>query len=661
MSREAILARLARDGRTSASEISVPTSIVSVPSSSENFDDVGSASTPVTPVTPKHPLRSLTTVKHEGWLLKLSSKEMTQRWQRRYFLLDSERFCYFAKKACLNETPRKVIFLNKIADVRSSGGSTRFEVRTTNGTQHFFEANTEVEADLWISMLEQAVNDARKDGNFPDEEPSEADDAISMDSVSEVEFKKSDFIKMFVSNSKNGPSPIPESPPHSPSPADQVIPEEDIIDPKQLAHLDDLFNEWFGFLSKPHAIKTSLVIHACDRMSQDLKKETSTMNENLSELIKFEYYYRMHQKVSDWLDKRTANYTDLPALIEWIMRQIPESELDKNVTNSKILIRLARQVAGELRLSVIESLHADTEQGSSSSVTSVSGLQKLFKLLHEWPIKFPVSSMLLREIVSDCIIVTLSTHNRSISKTLSSLSDHLHKSKTFTLSKLFTTKRRSSASSPLGKNSVIQSHDLIPLAEEPLSLYMFCKSEQIKLMGMDMHMLETCLLENAANFKEICQNICDLCAHFFFWHSFKPELVKCFSARNSDPLDFLMEKKEKFEKTLCFMTESLRLMLEDALLKIVERSYLVSLAKKRPVNAEDKLRQDVARMPKQRGFDLAIALIQGKDTHTAEEMEYYLGEKYGKKVVKGLAKIVSTVTAAATAAAGVDDGSDSSS
>ena len=186
-----------------------------------------------------------------------------------------------------------------------------------------------------------------------------------------------------------------------------------------------------------------------------------------------------------------------------------------------------------------------------------------------------------------------------------------------------------------------------------------CKSYEISDS-----LLTACLVDHGVAFRGICDCALELAAHFFFWHPWKRKFRRTFSSeqRWSDRLGFLVDLKAQFEhkhaEALNFARQQQQVLvldlLEDHLMQVLQRGYLVSLVKHRkslkPKLSEliDALALDAAALPKLRALVLVLRMLQGAEDADEmalhdDEMVLVLGAKYGARVLRGVRKFRSSL------------------
>ena len=285
---------------------------------------------PSSPVGGKHPPAD---VRVEGFLYKYSSGKFS-RWQKRFFILEAGKFCYYKK--LLNDRdpcqPRKAFSVRRVRSVLPKDPKSvgEFDLIFTNGNTYQMKAPTSEDMRKWVSSFQAAIVycQANPDFNPRDDGHSDFGDA-SVGSGAVSESSPSSFVQnlhAFSSSRRDSTvSSVTATSPHHHAPTLLELDTDSV---------DKNFEEWFYFLPPPteksqvlvhREIRITHVVDACNRASSSLWSLLGPRVSPNSAQIVDEYMIRLFKFVGKCLDARSAfahsgSSSELVALMDCIVR-----------------------------------------------------------------------------------------------------------------------------------------------------------------------------------------------------------------------------------------------------------------------------------------------------------------------------------------------------
>ena len=291
----------------------------------------------------------------EGNLYKLSSGDLTARWQRRFFQLDFKQLTY---RSGQNKSYR----VSSMASIESGEHPTQFAILFNNGQRLYLEAATEDQKTQWSDALHEAMADSleqmvlatRKGLARDDDEHSESfmtSESSESIGVSESIHSIPDLHAMHLPHDHPELGSLPED--------DGLQRKEDRNErlPGIPPHLAELVEELFHF--KSHPAKASAILDSTVRVVQDLQRELKSADQSPG-VIAGSYFRALQEQYSKWLSSRQdstlnlGNPADLASLVEFIARtarEVPDE--------FRLITRIQAELLGELRGHILSKISSD--------------------------------------------------------------------------------------------------------------------------------------------------------------------------------------------------------------------------------------------------------------------------------------------------------------
>ena len=483
----------------------------------------------------------------EGYLNKLSSGEVTGRWQRRFFVLTRTRLSYFSRRPGVGDTQqaRRVLKLAHLEGVTASG---KCGIKIHSAREVFeIEANSEADCMRWFSALEDAIAEEvmafYSNAGGVDVEFSETE------SMSSLDFPDSKFLKSgktakstetpqtSVARSKTPPprvttpqlSPAPRTPPTPPTPP---TPHTPATPPTPLPHLDNFFSERFP--TQP-ALKTAQILDACVKVLENFWEEARSAPQDkkrLSDMAEA-YISRLDKTVSDWLQNREGDVALFPAIVEFLVRAEIDLEIATGGGNWKRYSkRLVSEFLGELKVGLLEG----RDEGGE-----VDCLEQAFKKGEEWGKKYPSSGGLLMDSVAGAILASLNSSRRALRL---NVDEDEEKAKKGLIQSKFAALKKAASKKIVGKTNSPSIDDWRKAGNTALGISRFCREKAKEINKKGGHLFPIYLVEglreNSEIFREIARGVGEGLVKVFFTKNmrkdyeilFSPPALKAISAES---------------------------------------------------------------------------------------------------------------------------------
>ena len=276
----------------------------------------------------------------EGFLSKLSSGDVTSRWQRRYFILDSEGLSYSKSKPSPRSTSSKLKIVFPKGHIRTVQRLTEVSFMVSSATHQLqLQANSGNDAFSWISTL-------------------------------------SNFI---TTQATTATPTTPDSSAHSST------------EPESMEHLDESFTDWFEpVIDGKTCPKPAAILDACSCAIADMSANFSGGDILRADRIAGEYFTRLEKWIRKWINRRIVDTTarghaNLPALIEFFARS--ESTVEARLAGSDHFGW--RHAASATRDLLVEEVKQTYLADLRSAIPPACSAGSLPIITSAWPLIYP--------------------------------------------------------------------------------------------------------------------------------------------------------------------------------------------------------------------------------------------------------------------------------